>query len=91
MKTKILINRLTPTFASLLLCLVFLCGCGREGETRGGINDMVIIEVTHFRLEPQGMCEYWAETMDEHKGKRQFYDSIGKFNVGDSVCVVKKH
>lgn len=93
MKKKTSINQPTTIkfmALNLILCLVFLCSCGRDGETRGGINKMVIIEIGHYRLEPKGMCQYWAETLDEHTGKRQFYDSIGKFNIGDTVWMVKK-
>lgn len=77
MKTKFSINRLAPAFASVLLCLVFLCGCqSRENYKQPTYED-------GYKIAEIDSCEYittpvYMGEVLTHKGNCKFCRASGK-------------
>lgn len=69
-----------------VLLAISLAGC-REQEV--ATNEFIIIQIEHHAVEPKGMILYWTESTDERAGIRTFFDTIGKFNIGDTVIIGK--
>lgn len=93
MKTKISINRLAPAFASVLLSVVFLCGgCVCSNYNFGNAqSEWTIDKIEH---ENKIWASYHALTLDKTDLNTKnvwFEDSVGKFQIGDTLVWAKKH
>lgn len=74
---------------STLLVAVILCGCN-GGKSPNSQSEWVIEKVEH---ENKVMATYHCLTLDKtdlNTSNTWFMDSIGKFEIGDTVCWAKK-
>jgi hypothetical protein len=89
MKNKAKINRLTLAFASLMLVAVILCGCD-GGTMPNSQTEWIIDKVEH---ENKIFASYHCKTLDAtdfNVNNTWFMDTIGKFDIGDTLCWAKK-
>ena len=75
--------------STLLVAVIFLCGCN-DGTMPNSKSEWVIEKVEH---ENKVMATYYCSTLDKtalNTSNTWFMDSIGKFEIGDTVCWAKK-
>ena len=92
MKNRTSINRPTAIkimACNLLLCLVFLCGCRSDFDNQKGL---IVRQV--YSYSSKDKCTYQVEVIERNGDQDAFInliDSCGKYAIGDTLWVAKKH